>query len=254
MSAKEASMLFDTIFAIALALGSAIVVALLAFSLSRSVAGRLRAAGALAAWFIVVVAAGASGALGPEYAGALGLGAMVVIPVIALCVAFFAFSATAEALSAMPLPALVAVNALRLLGVSFVMLYSAQRLPAPFAPLAGWGDIFVGATALPVAFMVWRDQMRASGVALVWNAIGALDLIDAIALGATSAPGPIQIFTGPPSSQIMTTLPWILIPAFLVPIFLSLHLAIFSRLRRSAGARLSNASVAPTPLGAAASR
>ena len=62
---------------------------------------------------------------------------------------------------AIPLPALVAVNAIRILGVIFVMLHAAGKLPAPFAPSAGWGDIFVGVTALPVAWAMLRFGPRA---------------------------------------------------------------------------------------------
>jgi hypothetical protein len=245
-------MMFDILYAIAMASGAAIVVAVLSFSLSRNLEGRLRAAFALTAWFAVVVALGASGALSPQHAGTPGLGVTVVLPVIALCLAFLVFRTTSEAMAATPLPVLIALNVLRLLGVFFVLLYAANRLPAPFAPTAGWVDIFVGATALPVAFLVWRRQTGASGLALVWNAIGFLDLVDAVFLGATSAPGPIQIFTGPPSSEIMTTLPWLLIPGFLVPCFLAVHVVIFARLTRraSAGQALSG-NPAPTPIGAA---
>jgi hypothetical protein len=53
----------------------------------------------------------------------------------------------------------------------------------------------------------------------------------AVTPGATSAPGPLQIFHGPPSSGIMATLPWILIPCFLVPSLIFLHLCTFYRLR-----------------------
>jgi hypothetical protein len=55
-----------------------------------------------------------------------------------------------------PLWLLVGVHTVRLLGVSFIILFAAGRLPAPFAPVAGWGDIFVGATAIPVAWLVYR--------------------------------------------------------------------------------------------------
>jgi hypothetical protein len=250
--ANEEPLMLDILSAIAMASGAAIVVAVLSFSLSRNPEGRLRAAFALAAWFIVVVALGASEALTPTYAGTPGLGAAVVLPTVALCLAFLGFRATSQAMAATPLAALIALNVLRLLGVSFVLLYAADRLPAPFAPTAGWVDIFVGATALPVAFLVWRGQPGAKGLTLVWNTIGFLDLVDAVFLGATSAPGPIQIFTGPPSSEIMTSLPWLLIPGFLVPCFLAVHVVIFARLtRRASTGQALSSNPAPAPIGAA---
>jgi len=60
-----------------------------------------------------------------------------------------------------PLWLFVGVHTVRLLGVTFVVLYAAHRLPAPFAPVAGWGDIFVGVTAAPsLGLRTGRSQMH----------------------------------------------------------------------------------------------
>jgi len=155
-----------------------------------------------------------------------------------------ALSSSRRPLSAIPLPALIAVHGLRVLGVSFLLLHSMQRLPAPFAPVAGWGDIFVGATAGPVAWMAARAGGRARGLVLAWNAVGLLDLVAAVGLGATSSPGPLRLFMEPPGSPIMTTLPWIVIPCFLVPSLAALHIAIFRRLSRAASGVIRSAPAA----------
>ena len=60
--------------------------------------------------------------------------------------------------------------------------------------------------------------------------------MNAVALGALSAPGPLQVFAGPPSSALMTTLPWLLIPGFLVPSLMFLHIVIFHRLAKTEAA------------------
>jgi hypothetical protein len=224
-------MLFDLISAIELAVCATIVAAVLAYSLSNSVEGRIRAAIVLAAWFAVVIALGASQALASEHTGAPGLGAAVALPVAALSIAFLAVRATREAMLATPLAVLIAVNALRVaLGASFVLLHLNGRLSAPFAPTAGWGDIVVGVIAGPLAYIIHRYGARANAWALVWNAIGLVDLIAAIGLGAASAPGPLQFFEAAPGSAIMTSLPWIVISCFLVPSYIALHIAIFYRL------------------------
>jgi hypothetical protein len=225
-------MLFDLLSAIELTISAAIIVATLSFTLARTAGGRLRAAGALGAWFITVVALGATGAL--SRIGPPGLGLTVVLPVVALCLAFFRLPAVRAAMLAIPLPALIAANIVRFLGDSFILLYVAGRLPAPFAPIAGWGDIFVGLTAGPVAWMAARRGEGARGLVLAWNLLGLLDLITAIGLGTASAPGPLQIFTAQPDSSIMMTLPWLLIPGFVVPALMACHIAIFYRLARSA--------------------
>ena len=149
---------------------------------------------------------------------------------MALVCASFMLGSIRAAMLASPLPALVAINSIRILGVIFVALYAAGRLPAPFAPSAGWGDILTGVAAAPLAWAIARFGARVRMPALIWNVFGAADLVNAIALGALSAPGPLQVFVGPPDSSPMTALPWLIIPGFLVPILFFTHLVIFYRL------------------------
>ena len=222
-------MLFDLVFAIALAAAGAVITATLSVALANTGRGRLAAAMGIFAWFGVVVAVGATGMLGPGGIGVPGLGLAVMAP--ALLLSWLLLRAgRGGAMAALPTPLLIAAHAVRVLGLSFVLLYAAGRLPAPFAPTAGWGDIAIGLTALPMAWLVSRPGGRA--LALLWNALGCLDLVTAVFLGATSSPGPARLFLEPPGSVIMTTLPWILIPAFLVPGLFALHVAIFGRLWR----------------------
>jgi hypothetical protein len=229
--------MFETLSAIGLTLGASIVIAFLSRALARTSSGRLTAAGVLAAWFALVLAIGATGVLSPgDGAGVPGLGLTVTLPVAALIAGFFAIRPIRDAMLETPLPALVAVNAIRVLGVLFVILYADGRLPAPFAPSAGWGDIFAGVTALPLAWAMLRFGPRVRPLVFLWNAIGLADLINAVGLGALSAPGPLQVFVGPPNSALMTTLPWLIIPGFLVPILMFIHLVIFYRLAKTEAA------------------
>jgi hypothetical protein len=232
-------MLFEILSTVAVTVSAALVVATLSFALATTATRRILLAALLTAWFVLVVLLGATLALDYRVGvGAPGLGAATALPVALICFAFFAAPTVRAALFAIPLPVLVAANAARVLGVLFILLYAANRLPAPFAPAAGWGDVFVGLTAPPVAWLAWRYGARTRGLVLAWNLVGLVDLVDAIGLGATSSPGPLQIFTVSPDSSLMTTLPWILIPCFLVPSFLALHIAIFYRLSGASASAL----------------
>ncbi|HEY1863471.1 MAG TPA: hypothetical protein VGG77_07245 [Roseiarcus sp.] len=223
--------MFDILSTIGLTASASIVIGFLAYAMAETPRGRVTVAGVLIAWFVLVLAIGAGGALDPARGlGVPALGLTVALPVVALVCAFFAFGPIRAAMLAAPLSALVAVNTVRILGVIFVVLYAAGRLPAPFAPSAGWGDIIVGVTALPLAWSIARFGARVRILALLWNVFGAADLLNAVALGALSAPGPLNAFAGPPTSAIMTSLPWLLIPGFLVPILFFIHLVIFRRL------------------------
>ncbi len=222
--------MLDILSTAELTISASIAVAFLSLTMARTAAGRAAVLVALGAWFVLILAIGATGALSPAVGGAPALGLAVILPVAALVWAYFALPTVRNAMAATPLPALIALHAIRVLGFSFIVLYAEGRLPAPFAPSAGWGDVFIGLTALPLAWAVMRFGDRVRPLVLAWSVIGIADLVNAIALGALSAPGPLQVFVGPPDSSPMTTLPWLIIPGFLVPCLMFLHVVIFARL------------------------
>jgi hypothetical protein len=224
--------MFDLLSTAELTASAAIVVFFLSSMLANSVRQRGLIAAAFVGWFSLVLAAGATGAFAnPARIGPAGSGLAVVLPIALLSLLVLGTARGRELVRRAPLPLLVGVHSVRVLGLSFVLLYAAKRLPAPFAPVAGWGDVAVGLLAIPLALLLARGRGEPKGLILLWNTLGLADLITAVALGATSAPGPLQIFHGPPSSGIMATLPWILIPCFLVPALAFLHLCTFYRLR-----------------------
>ena len=222
--------MFDILSTVELTVSASIAVGSLAWAMAETARGRTAVLVALGAWFAFVLAIGATGALSPAGGGAPALGLTVVLPIVALVWAYFARPSVRTAMAATPLPALIALHAIRLLGFTFVVLYAEGRLPAPFAPSAGWGDMLIGATALPLAWAVARLGARVRPLVLLWNALGVADLVIALTLGPLSAPGPLQVFVGPPDSSPMTTLPWLIIPGFLVPILFFIHVVIFHRL------------------------
>ena len=73
-----------------------------------------------------------------------------------------------------------------------------------------------------------RDD--ASGFSAVWRGETS-----AAGLGVFSMPGtPFRIFTEGPGTLVMTTVPGILVPGMVVPIFLFVHFAIAAKLRTAA--------------------
>ena len=238
-------MLFEILSTAEMTANAAMLVTVVALAFATTIRGRFAVAAVLAAWFVLVLAMGATGALdGQIGVGPPRIAVAMIVPLVLLCLTFFRFESIRAALFAIPLPALVAANVARVLGVDFVLLYAADRLPAPFAPSAGWGDIFVGVTALPVAWALARSGARARALVTIWNVIGVADLVLALTFGATSTPGPFQIFSAPPDGVSMTSLPWLLIPGFLVPIYLALHVAIFYRLSQARAASSASARLA----------
>lgn len=223
----------DLIGSIELTASAAIVISALSIGFGSSAAVRIRIAAWLAAWFVVVVILAATRALYYKHGlGAPGLGSAVALPIAVLCFVVARVKSLREAFQRVPLWLLVGVHTVRLLGISFMVLYAASRLPAPFAPVAGWGDIFVGATALPIAGLAYRRPANARLILWIWNVVGLVDLIAAVGFGVISSPGPQRLIFAEPSSAIMTTLPWLLIPGFLVPLLFTVHIGIFIRLAK----------------------
>jgi hypothetical protein len=184
------------------------------------------------AWALLVVTLGAFGAFVPGAIGPIPAAPIACAFLLAAGVtAWLRYPPLREAVLSIPLTTLVGLNIGRLLGGFFLFLYAAGRLPAPFAPAAGWGDVAVGALALPLLGVIAGGGAGGTLVRL-WNGFGALELVVAVALGALSAPGVRwQVFTDAPGTALVGTLPWVMIPTLLVPIYLMLHFAIATKLR-----------------------
>src|SRR4029077_4076208 len=89
---------------------------------------------------------------------------------------------------------------------------------------------------------VARQPDTARSAVLVWNGLGLADLVVGVSLGALSAPGSIRMFFGDPSSALIASLPWVLIPCFLVPSLSFVHLIVFYRNATDEGSRRSERS------------
>jgi hypothetical protein len=162
------------------------------------------------------------------------VGVMAGLPVFAMAVATLLLKPVREALLALPVRLLVGLNIMRLVG-GFMLLLAAQgRLSGPFPHSAGWGDVIVGLTAIPLTMAIARNPRGHRGAVLAWNIFGTLDLVVAVSLGVASAPGsPLQIFGATIGSTAMWSLPWSNIPTLLVPFYLITHGVIFAKLAQS---------------------
>lgn len=79
---------------------------------------------------------------------------------------------------------IVLIHTLRaVIGSSFLGLYALGYLPRGFALAAGFGDIAIGLSAIPVALLLQRKAKYALTLAAFWNVLGLLDLLNALRLG-----------------------------------------------------------------------
>ena len=191
---------------------------------------RLGVALAVGVWIGLASAAASSGLLAVAKPFPY-IGAFVVFPLVAAAALAASSPASRAALIGLPMPLLVGLNIGRLVGVLFLLLAAEGRLGGPFPYSAGWGDILVGALAVPALWFASRPVPQAPTFLAAWNIFGALDLIVAVALGVTSGPdSPLPLFAV--ENSTVQTLPWSFIPTVLVPFYLVVHAILFVQIRR----------------------
>jgi hypothetical protein len=184
-------------------------------------------AGLIGAWFAFALTASAlhlfsnpAAALGFSVAIAAGVPLIVFALWLAASKTFRQF-----ALSLNP-RILTFLQSARIIGVVFVLLEARQLLPARFAFSAGYGDMFIGATAWFAATALANPARR--GWFIFWQALGITDLVSAVALGVTQQ----FVHASAPSMYPMTVLPLSLIPTFGVPLFMMFHVISIAQARR----------------------
>jgi hypothetical protein len=136
-------------------------------------------------------------------------------------------------IDAIPQQWLVGVQIFRILGGIFLVLYAIGKMPGVFAWPAGVGDLLVGALSPVIAIAYARAPRMNSDLVLWWNILGLTDLIVAVATGIGSSPSAIQVTAFEHPNELISMFPLVLVPAFLVPLWILLHIASLTKLRRA---------------------
>ena len=191
------------------------------------------AASILLGWLAVSVALAAFGVYHVQANAIPTIQYGIALPILIGSLLIWRSDAVARILEAVPQPWLVGVQFYRALGLIFLILYASGELPGLFAWPAGVGDIAIGLLAPVVGYAYARAPRDAAGLVRAWNVFGILDLIIAVTTGFMTAPSLLQPIEVQPNSDLMTVLPMVLIPVFLVPLSILLHVASLAKLHRS---------------------
>jgi hypothetical protein len=223
--------------------GSILIIAALLFGLARTPvtpiwtladrAQALRAAAIiLIGWF---TAAFVLGSIGTYAAASDRMPTMpfgIFVPILIGTVMIFRSQALARVIDAVPQSWLVGVQLYRALGVIFLILLGAGKLPGLFAWPAGLGDVLVGILAPVIAIAYARAPSQNADLVAAWNVFGLADLAVAVATGFLTSPSPFQLFAFDAPNELVSQFPLVLIPTFLVPVSVLLHFASLAKLRR----------------------
>ena len=91
-------------------------------------------------------------------------------------------------------------------------------------------DILVGITAPFVAYYCFIKKTWSPKIALVWNIVGLLLLVNIVTVAILSTPYPFRCFMNEPVNTIVFHFPFVWLPAFVVPFALLLHLVSLRKL------------------------
>jgi hypothetical protein len=157
----------------------------------------------------------------------------VLIPIVAGIALFWRWETLKGALEVVPLQWIVTVQVYRALGATFLILYAAGHLPGEFAWPAGVGDITVGLLAPAVGLAYARGMRGAAGYVRIWNLLGISDLVVALTLGVLTSPSPLQRFAFSAPNELVSAFPLAMIPVFMVPLSILLHLAVLKKFQQA---------------------
>lgn len=119
---------------------------------------------------------------------------------------------------------LVYVQAVRISALGTLIKTMQGKFPLHFELGVGIPDLLFGLSALWIAWAVRRGAIGWGGLA-IWNLLGfALVALPALLLTQMGLPGPMQVFEGPPASEVLLVYPMALAPTVVVPFFLMLNL------------------------------
>lgn len=185
----------------------------------------------LGSWFGIVFALAQSGVLAnfstlPPRVPLLALLAVV------MGVGVSRVPAVREALVAMPGWWPVALQTFRApLEVGLYLLFTAGLMPEQMTFAGRNFDVLVGVTAPVMASLIARDRAP-RGLQFVWHAGAIALLLNVVGLAISSVPGPLHAdWPGTPLT-VVAQWPYVLLPAFLVPLAALGHLAAIAQLRR----------------------
>jgi hypothetical protein len=137
-----------------------------------------------------------------------------------------------ERILALDLAPVVVLMTGRILGLAFLVLYSVGELNGVFAFWGGGIDVFIGGTALTVAYTVLAMRPFPRRVFKAWNLFGFFDFVVAWPIIFLFSPTVVGVLAGSgPTTEAAVTFPMSFVPMFGVPLMATLHLIALLQVR-----------------------
>jgi hypothetical protein len=191
-------------------------------------------ASVLAGWFAFAVALAILGVYNAATSQVPTIQFGIAVPILIGCLMIWRWPAVSRLIDAVPRQWVIAIQFYRVEGATFLVLFGANLLPGLFALPAGVGDVAVGILAAVIAFGATGGRQLNPGTVLRWNLLGIADLVVALSTGFLTAPSAFQMFAFDRPNELISMFPLVLIPTFLVPLAILLHIISLIQLGRVA--------------------
>jgi len=187
---------------------------------------------AIAGWLVVTATAAGAGLLA-DFRSLPPRFLLVFVPPLVALVALGRSRTILPLLAATPPSWLVHAQSFRIV-VELVLwrLIVAGAVPEIMTFTGRNVDIVVGVTAPIVAYACFTRAAWPRGVALWWNVAGIMILVNTVLHAQAAAPTPLQVFVTEPPNTFIVSVPYVWLPAFLVPLAWGLHVLSIRQLRR----------------------
>lgn len=141
-------------------------------------------------------------------------------------VLLFAFSKKGtQLLQAIPPHLLVYMQSFRIVvELLLVVALINNKLPIQMTLEGRNFDILSGILALPVGYLLLRGKSNAKKLAIAFNIIGLLLLLNILVIAVLSMPTSFRYFMNEPANTLVAQFPFILLPGVLVPLAYGLHI------------------------------
>lgn len=189
--------------------------------------------GALLVWFAVALWLGRAGVFVARTAVVPPIPFAILLPIAVGLYLLLSSRRFRAVFDVVPQSWLTGVQIYRVLGAMFLALWTQNRMPGEFALPAGTGDVIVGLAAPIVAWLNATHSPSARNATIAWNIFGVADLVIAVGSGFLTSPSPYQMLAFDRPNELIVEYPFVLVPAFFVPLSIILHVLSLWKLRRA---------------------
>jgi hypothetical protein len=150
---------------------------------------------------------------------------VILLPPIVLIVVLTLSSRFTQLLQRIPPGWLIGIQSFRvLMEIILWMCFLDDVIPVQMTFEGRNFDILVGLTAPIVMYFCFVKKVWSPKVAIAWNVGGLIILANIVIVAILSAPVPFRVFMNEPANTFIAHLPFVWLPAFVVPVAYWMHI------------------------------